>query len=212
MKENKKSEEDATINEPMFKLPINNIRNSKTFKKGRKKPDINIPIFEINVAYYEKKKLKKHKNKKKEKENPANTLNNYIMNNSQINFGNNIGNINTIKNIRNNPNNNNTQPKEKENIFIYNNEEETKNINEIVSDNEDKKSITNKSEMSYKIPLDLDFLSTATSDDAPSKNEIYNNSKISKNNMNSINNNNNYTNNINNLQNLNIQIYIIKLY
>ena len=65
--------------------------------------------------------------------------------------------------------------------------------------------------MSYKIPLDLDFLSTATSDDVPSKNEIFNNSKISKNNMNNIN-NNNYTNNINNLQNLNIQIYIIKLY
>ena len=67
------------------------------------------------------------------------------------------------------------------------------------SDNEDKKSIINKSEISYKIPLDLDFLSTATSDDVPSKNEIFNNSKISKNNIN----NNNYTNNYNNFQNLN---------
>ena len=68
-----------------------------------------------------KKRLKKHKNKKKEKENPTNALNNFILNNSQINFGNSIGNINninTIKNIRNNPNNSDIQPKEKK-IFLY---------------------------------------------------------------------------------------------
>ena len=211
MEKNKNSQGESSNDEPIFNLPIKNIRNEQKVKKGRKKPDFHIPIFEINIAYFEKKRLKKHKNKKKEKESQVNRINNFIINNSQINFRNNISNINTIKNIPNNLNNNNIQPKEKKNIFIYNNEEETNNINEICSDNEDKKSITNKSEMSYKIPLDLDFLSTATSDDVPSKNEIFNNSKISKNNMNNIN-NNNYTNNINNLQNLNIQIYIIKLY
>ena len=54
MNENKNSKETIS-DEPVFNIPIQNMRENKKVKKERKKPDIHIPIFEINVAYYEKK-------------------------------------------------------------------------------------------------------------------------------------------------------------
>ena len=93
---------------------------------------------------------------------------------------NNLSYITNINNNQNFINNNSIQLEEnKSNIFTFPNKEYFKDLNKENDENNDKKSITNQSGISYKdIPVDLDFLSTATSqngEDIPIKGDINNN-------------------------------------
>ena len=108
----------------------------------------------------EKKKKKKKKNKKR--------FNFFPQNQYNFMFGNAI---NTMPNMSNNQNSNSNILKEllkEENNYFHEKKvegyKELNDLNAEYNDNDDKKSITNKTEFSYKeIPVDLDFLSTATS-------------------------------------------------
>ena len=137
-------------------------------KKERKKPDISIPIFQINLLYNQMKIEKKQTKKKKKKKKNKKCFNFFPQNQNNFMFGNAI---NTMPNMSNNQNLNinilKELLKEEKNYFYEKKDEGYKQLNDLnakYNDNDDKKSITNKTDFSYKdIPVDLDFLSTATS-------------------------------------------------
>ena len=137
-------------------------------KKERKKPYITIPIFQINSLYNQMKIEKKQAKKKKKKKKNKKRFNFFPQNQYNFMFGNAI---NTMPNLSNNQNLNSNILKEllkEENNYFHEKKvegyKELNDLNAEYNDNDDKKSITNKTEFSYKeIPVDLDFLSTATS-------------------------------------------------
>jgi hypothetical protein len=141
---------------------------SQAKKKERKRPYITIPIFQINKLYNEMKIEKKQPKKKKKKKKNKKRFNFFPQNQNNFMFGNVI---NTMPNMSSNQNINNNilkeLLKEEKNYFYEKKDEGYKELNDLnakYNDNDDKKSITNKTDFSYKdIPVDLDFLSTATS-------------------------------------------------
>ena len=129
-----------------------NINNSQHVIKQKKKPTFNIPIFQINMKYYEIKKRAKNKNGKEKHINSFNFF--------PINKNNNIfqQNINKTNNINNNNKNNKNQDNEK--CFFYE-PEDSKELN----NDDDKKSITNINNIPYNnIPFDFNLLNTNTDD------------------------------------------------
>ena len=67
MKENKEGEEKSSNEETIPQNKEKTIeKKEENLHKERKKPNIYIPIFEINIKYYQMKLDKKNKNKKKE--------------------------------------------------------------------------------------------------------------------------------------------------
>lgn len=177
MKEIKESEGKNSNEDAMSKNEEKTIEKEKKDQKKRKKPNIHIPIFEINIKYYHIKLNKKNKSKKKENmNNIQNILNISPLKNNPIMIGNKVNNIININTNQNFINYNKQIEEKQEKNFIFQDEEDLKDLKEENNENDDKKSITNQSDISYKnIPVDLDFLSTATSqngDDIPTKNDF----------------------------------------
>ena len=191
-KENPKEKE---INDETKQNTEENKGSPSKVKKKRKKPDITIPIFQINLIYNQMKFEKKNKGKKKEKQ--INLLNIFPMNKIQIFYPNNMANINIMNSNIYPQNKNNNINTNKDKSFFYTDDE-----NDLNKTKNEK--AFNKNYMPNNILFDPDFLSTTIDDpkigeDSTCKSGLSSNIPLSPitpniNLMNNLNQNNNFNN------------------